>query len=153
MTVYIYNLIDQAEEVRKSIFNLLEEANKIYFVHLSAIWKNTALVHWIRCEPLCEHLVHRTFPSNIEQYSTYSMCIFNYTALVQWIRCSPKGEHLIHWTSAVFSHIARKMNTVCIFSHDQVTRGILSCHTSQLNLQLECGMGWYRYTVIGLYVS
>ena len=131
MTVYIYNLLDQAEEVKNSICNLLEEANKMYFVHLSAIWKNTALVHWIRCEPLGEHLVHRTL---------------NNTALI-------KGEHLIQWTSAVFSHIARKMNTVCIFSHDQVTRGILSCHTSQLNLQLECGMGWYRYTVIGLYVS
>ena len=25
-------------------------------VHLSAIWENTALVQWIRCEPLGEHL-------------------------------------------------------------------------------------------------
>ena len=29
--------------------------------------------------------------------------------------------HLIHWTCAVFPHITRKMNNVCIFSHNQVT--------------------------------
>ena len=28
-------------------------------VHLSAIWENTALVPWIRCEPLGEHFIHR----------------------------------------------------------------------------------------------
>ena len=43
---------------------------------------------------------------------------------VLWIRCEPFGKHLIHWTCAVFSHIARKMNNVCIFSHDQVTHDI-----------------------------
>ena len=34
------------------------------------------------------------------------------------------GEHFIHWTCAVFSHIARKINNVCIFSQDQVTHDI-----------------------------
>ena len=71
--------------------------------------------------------------------------IWESTALVQWIRCEPLGEHLIHWTCAVFSHIARKMNNVCIFSHDQVTHDITLPYIV-LNLQLEYHMGWYRYT-------
>ena len=29
-------------------------------VHLSTIWENTALVQWIKCEPLGEHLIHWT---------------------------------------------------------------------------------------------
>ena len=29
-------------------------------VHLGAIWENTALVQWIRCEPLGEHPIHWT---------------------------------------------------------------------------------------------
>ena len=66
--------------------------------------------------------------------------------ITQWISCDPLGEHLIHWACAVFSHITRKMNNVCIFSHDQVTHDISAMHTVQFNLQLECGMGWYRYT-------
>ena len=65
------------------------------------------------------------------------------TALI-WVRYGKiqhsLGEHLIHWTCAVFSHIARKMNNVSIFSHDQVT---LLLHNIKLpyivlNLQLEC---------------
>ena len=31
-------------------------------VHLSAIWENTTLVQWIRCEPLGEPLIHWTCP-------------------------------------------------------------------------------------------
>ena len=48
---------------------------------------------------------------------------------------------LIHRTCAVFSHMALKMNNVCIFSHDQVTHDIHNCHRLQLRLQLECDMG------------
>ena len=55
------------------------------------------------------------------------------------------GEHFIHWTCAELSHIARKMNNVCIFSHDQVTHDITLPHIV-LNLHLECDMGWYQYT-------
>ena len=71
--------------------------------------------------------------------------IWDNTALVQWIRCEPLGEHLIHWICAVFSQIARKMSNVCIFSHDEVTHDIIIPYVV-LNLQLECDMGWYRYT-------
>ena len=49
------------------------------------------------------------------------------------------------WACAVFSHIARKMNNVCIFSHDQVTHDIKLPYIV-LNLQLERDMGWYRHT-------
>ena len=70
--------------------------------------------------------------------------IWENTALVQWIRCEPLGEHIIHWTCAVFSHIAREMNNVCIFSHDQVKHYIMLPYIV-LNLHLECNMGWYRY--------
>ena len=50
--------------------------------------------------------------------------ILENTALVQWMRCELLGEHFIFWAYAVFSHIARKMNNVCIFSYDQVTYDI-----------------------------
>ena len=56
--------------------------------------------------------------------------IWENTALVQRIRCEPLGEHLIHWTCAVFSHIARKMNKVCIVSHNQVTHNITAIDCS-----------------------
>ena len=54
----------------------------------------------------------------------YLCAILENIALVQWIRCEPLGEHLVHWTCAVFSHIARKMINVCIFSHDKRTHDI-----------------------------
>ena len=41
----------------------------------------------------------------------------------------------------VFSHIARKMSNVCIFSHDQVTHDITVIDCSANKLQLECDMG------------
>ena len=50
------------------------------------------------------------------------------THLSQWIRYEPLGEHLVNWTSAVFSHITRKINSVCIFSHDQETHDISAIH-------------------------
>ena len=40
------------------------------------------------------------------------------------------GERLIHCTCAVFSNIARKMNTVCVGSHDQVSCDLMAIHCS-----------------------
>ena len=59
----------------------------------------------------------------------YLSAIWENTALVQWIRCELLGEHLIYWTCAVFSHIARKINNICIYSHNDVTHDIKQ-HTS-----------------------
>ena len=71
---------------------------------------------------------HHTSRSKSQQWSAiryangvHLSAIWENTAPVQWIRCGPLGKHFIHWTCAIFSHIARKLNDVCIFSHDQVT--------------------------------
>ena len=48
-------------------------------VHLSAIWENTALVQWIRCEPLGEHRIHWTcavFHISHEKWTTF---VFSHT--------------------------------------------------------------------------
>ena len=60
----------------------------------------------------------------------YLSAIWDNTALVPWIRCEPLGEHFIRGTCAAFSHITRKMNNVCIFSHDEVTHDITAVHFS-----------------------
>ena len=54
------------------------------------------------------------------------------------IRCEPLGEHLIHWTCALFSHIVRKMNNVCIFSHDQVTLLWYITAIKKYSLSIDC---------------
>ena len=41
------------------------------------------------------------------------ICV-RYRSNVQRVSCEPLGEHLINCMSVVFSHIARKMNTVCV---------------------------------------
>ena len=46
----------------------------------------------------------------------------------------------IHWTCAVFSHIAREMNNVCIFSHDQITHDITVIHCAQSAARLLYGL-------------
>ena len=74
--------------------------------------------------------------------------IWENTAPVRWIRCEPSGEHIIHWTCAVFAHIARKMNNVCIFPHDEVKHDIKLPYIVP-NLQLECDMSWYQHTSHG----
>ena len=58
----------------------------------------------------------------------------------------PSDEHLIRWMSAVFSHITRKMNNVCIFSHDQVTYDITVIDCSSTTARV-------RYGLIPIYVS
>ena len=64
---------------------------------------------------ICERC---SFDCDLGKYSTLSMNM-----------CEPLCKHLIHWTCAVFLHIARKMNNVCIFSHDQVTYDIILPYT------------------------
>ena len=71
--------------------------------------------------------------------------IWENTTLILWVGYEPLGDHFIHGTCAVFSHITQKMNNVCIFSHDEVIYDITAVHF-QFKLQLECDMGWYRYT-------
>ena len=48
--------------------------------HLSAIWKNTALVQWTRCEPLYEHFIHWTSIVYIFYVARKmnAVCIFSY---------------------------------------------------------------------------
>ena len=53
-----------------------------------------------------------------------------------------------YWTSAIFPHIARKMNNVCILSRGQVTHDITAVHYAESTAR-ECDMGWYRYTPYG----
>ena len=40
------------------MFKLVKYTRYANGVHLSAIWENTALVQWIRCEPLGEQFIH-----------------------------------------------------------------------------------------------
>ena len=69
----------------------------LYGVHLSAIiCENTALVHWIRCEPLGKHLGNVLF----------------------------------------FAESHEKMNTICIFSPDQVTHDISATVWADTDIRL-----------------
>ena len=60
--------------------------------------------------------------SSDELYAVHVSAILENTALV----------NLIYWTTVLSSNKARKMNNVCIFSHDQVTRDISAIHAIQM---------------------
>ena len=81
------------------------------------------------CHKICKRCL---FECDMGKYSTRPM--------------NKVGEHLIHWTSAVFFNIAQKMNTVCIFSHDQVTYDIAAIDSSWTTARV-----WYG--LIPIYVS
>ena len=54
---------------------------------------------------------------------------------------------LLHCTSAVFFIYRSKMNNACILSLSQSNHTWHNCFAIlQCKLQLECDMGWYRYT-------
>ena len=120
----------------------------------------TAFVQWIKCSPKGSHLIHWTsdifshialkwtpfvYPRPFDMQTVFNAIRKN-TALDQWIRCEPLGEQLIHWICAVFSHIAQKMNSFCIFSLDQVTYDITAIHCAQSTARV-----WYG--LIPIYVS
>ena len=110
------------------------------------MWKNTWMLFTITLIGYMQS-VPGSGPTRYIRYANgvHLSAISKNTALFQWIRCEPLGDNLIYRTCAVLSHIARKMNNVCIVSHDQVTHDII-LPDILLNLHLECDMGWYRYT-------
>ena len=60
--------------------------------------------------------------SSDELYAVHVSAILENTALVD----------LIYWTIVLLSNKARKMNNVCIFSHDQVIHDISAIHVIQM---------------------
>ena len=68
------------------------------------------------------------------------------TALVQRRMCEYLGEYFVHWSCAVFSHIARKMNYVCISLRDHDRN---DCYTLQFKPEQECDIN----RLIPTYVS
>ena len=106
------------------------------FIHL--------FIHLFIYSFIFEIIIHVFLP----QFNTYVMGLSHYNCFISFsveidLRrqiltsqiLTSKVERRGSMTSAVFSHVARVKNNVCIFSHNQVRHAIYYC---RLNMERSC---------------
>ena len=114
-------------------------------VHLSAIWGNTALVQWIRCEPLGEHLISWTCAVFFHTALKWTPFVFSHTIVQNFQRrkevySRPTWQTTIRWWIADAQSITCTCYTACIQHVYMFNSGVWYLHTSHNeNTTSECG--------------